>query len=150
MYQSMYQESLDAEVLTAEPMELVQMLYRGALGSVGAARRALNAGDIATRSRKISNAIAILNELALSLDHSKDPAFSSNLVELYDYMLRRLIEANVNQIEPPLVEVEGLLGGILAAWQQAAQAEEQSQPNTGILAYADETGTEYRQLSYAY
>jgi flagellar protein FliS len=148
MYQGMYQEYLDNEILTAEPIKLVQLMYRGALEAVGAARRALAAGDIPTRSQKISKASELLNELALSLDHSKDPVLCKNLVELYDYMLRRLIEGNSQQTDAPLAEVEQLLGSLLQAWIEAAGA---STAPVAVppAAYGVETA-EYSRVSYAY
>ena len=167
MYQSRYGD-LETEVLTAEPIKLVQMMYRGALEMIAGARAALVAGDIATRSRLISDAMAILNELSLSLDHSKDPQLCRNLVELYDYMLRNLIEANTKQIGEPLVEVERLLADLLTAWEAVARMED-AQP-TGYASqachvetratYDRDTNyepkadypppTEYHRVSYAY
>lgn len=149
MYQSIYEEYLDSEVLTAEPIKRVQLLYRGALDAIAGARRALAAGDIPTRSRLISKAVGIINELALSLDHSMAPDFCRNLVELYDYMLRRLIEANAKQIEPPLVEVATLLASVLEAWALAARQQEHEQVPHAAPAYTD-TGMEYECVTYAY
>ena len=149
MYQSVYEEYLDSEVLTAEPIKLVQLMYRGALDAIGGARKALTAGDIPTRSRLISKASAILNELALSLDHSVSPELCRNLVELYDYMLRCLIESNTKQIEPPLIEVERLLGDILTAWQQAAPKEQAATPVNARTAYAGDSHPEYQPVSVA-
>jgi flagellin-specific chaperone FliS len=40
----------------------------------------------------------------------------SNLIELYDYMQRRLIVANVEQSDPPLAEVAQLLATLLEGW----------------------------------
>jgi len=149
MYQSMYEEYLDSEVLTAEPIKLVQLMYRGALDAIGGARKALAAGDIPTRSRLITKASAILNELALSLDHSVSPELCRNLVELYDYMLRRLIEANTKQIEPPLIEVERLLGDVLTAWQQAGRTEHAAAPANARATYAGDSHSGYQPVSVA-
>ena len=127
-------------------------MYRGALDSVSTARAALAAGDICTRSRLISKAVAIINELALSLDHSQDPSLCRNLVELYDYMARRLNEANALQADEPLAEVAGLLYELLGAWQQVGRQNEeqpQLQPHQSV-AYASETGVEYQRVSYAW
>lgn len=146
----MYSEYLDSEILTAEPVKLVQLMYRGAIDAIAEARRALAAGDIPGRSRLISKASAILNELALSLDHSQDAELCRNLVELYDYMLRRLIEANTNQIEAPLVEVENLLSGLLTAWQQAGQSEQPERTSYGQSSSYVSASTEYQSVSYAY
>ncbi len=147
----MYREYLDSEVLSADPIKLVQLLYRGALDAISGARRALASKDIATRSRLITKASAILNELALSLDHSTQPELCRNLVELYDYMLRRLIDSNTQQVEAPLVEVEGLLRELLAAWQQGGQKEQEAEVATGYASqmYAAAEYSEYREASYA-
>jgi flagellar protein FliS len=149
MYQSMYEDYLDSEVLTAGPIKLVQLLYRGALDAITGAREALAAGDIPTRSRLITKASDILNELALSLNHSVQPELCRNLVELYDYMLRRLIEANTKQIEGPLIEVARLLEDVLSAWQQVGETE---QTEVGIdqgARYAGNDESEYQPISLA-
>lgn len=149
MYQRMYQDCLETEVLAAEPVQLVQILYRGALDAIAAARRALTAGDIATRSRHISKAIGIVNELALSLDHSQQPALCRNLVELYDYVVRRLIDANVQQSEAPLAEAGALLGDLSKAWQQSG-AQQQEVESAGIPAHMTDGAAGERLFSYAY
>lgn len=93
---------LESKVLSADSVELVQILYQAALDSVEKARRHLSQGDIAARSKQITKAVAILTELAVSLDHpSGGGDLSRILLELYDYMQRRLLEANVRQSESP-------------------------------------------------
>jgi flagellar protein FliS len=111
--QDMY---LESRVLSADGVELVQILCQGALEAVEGARRHLAAGEIVERSRAISRACAILTELAVSLDHNSGGELSRSLLELYDYMQRRLLEANVSQTEPPLAEVSKLLGVLLEGW----------------------------------
>ena len=95
---SMYDRYFESEILTADPVKLVHLLYRGALQSISEARAAVRAGDIATRSRHITKAASILNELACSLDHSKGAAISRRLhAELYDYVQhtdRRELQTN--------------------------------------------------------
>ena len=111
---------LEAEVLSAEPLKLVLMLYRGAIDAVAAARDHLRRGDIRERSRSITRAMQIVNELASSLNHAAGGVISRNLAELYAYIQMRLIEANTQQTEPPLAEVETLLSTLLEAWRDAA------------------------------
>ncbi|MCC6538192.1 MAG: flagellar export chaperone FliS [Bryobacterales bacterium] len=109
---------VENEILQADPLQLVQMLYRGALQAVIKARQFLHAGDITARSRQVTKASEIINELTLSLDHERGGDIARNLVELYDYMQRLLQDANFRQVEPPLVELESLLGTLLEAWEQ--------------------------------
>jgi len=111
---------LEAEVLNAEPLKLVVMLYRAAIEAVAAARRHVRQGNIRERSGSITRAMEIVNELALSLNHAAGGVISRNLAELYAYVQTRLIEANTQQTEPPLAEVETLLSTLLEAWCSAA------------------------------
>jgi flagellar secretion chaperone FliS len=121
-----FQSYQDQEVLAAEPLELIRLAYRGALDAIRAARQAVRAGDIGRRNRSITKAQAILNELALALDHEKGGALSRNLAELYDYCQRLLIQANFEQSEPPLAQAEQILGTLLGAWQQCTPEPQQS------------------------
>jgi flagellar secretion chaperone FliS len=109
---------LESQVLTADPLELVRLLYRGAGDATRCARAHLAAGRIAQRSRQISKAHAILTQLSVSLDHVRGGKLSIRLAELYDYMQRRLLEANLRQKAEPLVEVESLLATLLEGWDQ--------------------------------
>ena len=107
---------LEQRILSADPIELVQILYEHAIKSVREARRALAGGDITGRARAISRVIGILGELQGSLD--KDAGrISQNLAALYRYMLRRLTTASVRQDDGPLAEVESLLETLGSAWQ---------------------------------
>ncbi len=68
MYQNASDAYLESRVLSADPLDLVRMLYHGATGAVRDARRHLESGEIEARSRSISRACAILLELLASLD----------------------------------------------------------------------------------
>ncbi len=122
---------LESQVLTADPMELVRMLYRAARAATRIANAHLAAGHIAERSRQISKAHAILSQLAVTLDHVRGGALSRNLLELYDYMQRRLLEANLGQKAEPLAEVERLLTTLLEGWDRIGTVPEQNAPQGG-------------------
>jgi|SRR5580700_6189019 flagellar protein FliS len=119
---------LESQVLTAEPMELVCLLYRAAGDAVRSAQAHLADGRIAERSRQISKAHAILAQLSVTLDHARGGALSRGLAQLYDYMERRLLEANRHQKAEPLVEVERLLGTLQEGWDGIRKAPEHSVP----------------------
>src|SRR5580658_7300789 len=99
MQTTRFVQYLEAEVLGADPVKLVNLLYRGALEAIGAARRYLAAGDILRRSRQISRAWEILLELLRSLDRERGGELGTRLAALYIYMQQRLIEANVQQTD---------------------------------------------------
>lgn len=109
---------LESKVYSADPVELVRMLYAGALNSTRSAREHLAAGQIAPRSAAISKVLAILGELESSLNHDVGGTLSQRLAQLYSYMRQRLFEANLRQVDAPLAETEALLATLLEAWQK--------------------------------
>lgn len=114
---SPYNSYLETQILSADPMQLVEILYRAAIDSLESARLHLHACDVASRARSITKAIEILNELAFSLNLESGGEIARNLSELYDYSVRRLLTANSEQIDAPLAEVKILIGTLLDAWQ---------------------------------
>lgn len=116
MWQSAHDTYLESRVLSAGPLELVRILYQTAYGAVADARRYLGAGDVLARSRAISKASEALLELTSSLDFARGGEIAQRLAQLYDYMLRRLTEANFKQIDAPLAEVLSLLTTLSEAW----------------------------------
>lgn len=113
---------LESEVYSADPLKLVNMLYRAAIESVGAAREHLAAGRIRERSQKVTKAWKIVQELRESLDAERGGELSARLSELYVYMQNRLIEANAQQKDAPLAEVEQILSTLHEGWQAASTA----------------------------
>lgn len=142
-----YQNYFDDEVLNANPVQLVQMMYRGALDSIACARRYLRLGNIPSRSRAISKALAIVIELARSLDAERGGALSRSLAELYDYIQRLLVQANVEQRSQPLEEAEQLLSTLAQAWGAVDAYDRKSNPSRPKVP-ADREG--YQPISCAY
>jgi flagellar protein FliS len=130
----MWKEAYLANVLSADPMELVCVLYQHAQDAVGEARRHLRNRDIAARGKAISKAVALIGELNSSLDHNAGGAISANLRDLYSYMMRRLTEANLKQQDGPLAEVESLLSTLGQAWQEARKRQAAAQPAPAVAA----------------
>ena len=124
MHAYRYENNLEAEVMSAGPVRLVEMLCRGALDATAAARCYLLAGDIPARSRQITKAQAILTELSASLDRERGGVIAERLAGLYAYMLQRLAEGNFRQVDEPLAETERLLRTLTEAWEECATATE--------------------------
>jgi flagellar secretion chaperone FliS len=116
MWNNGHSAYLEERVLGADPVELVNLMYQACRQAVREAREHLAAGRIAERSRAVSRSCEILIELAGSLDHARGGEISERLALLYDYMQRRLLEANIQQTDEPLVEVLGLLNTLAEAW----------------------------------
>ena len=107
---------LESRILSADPIELVHILYEHTLTMVTDARAHLRAGDIPARGRSISRAIAAIDELDGSLDRQVGGSLSQNLGGLYQYMRLRLLTANIQQQDGPLAEVETLMRTLGEAW----------------------------------
>jgi len=135
MYQNAHETYLEGRIASADPLELVRMLYQGASGAVRDARHYLAEGDIAARSRSISKACEILIELTVSLDHTAGGDISRRLEQLYDYMQRRLLEANFQQADAPLAEVLGLLSTLGEAWDEIQVKAAPAQPSPSLWSH---------------
>lgn len=134
---SYYQE---VEVKTADPFELVILLYQGAIRNLNKAKSHLNRGEIEPRVQAINKAMAIIGELQAVLDFEKGKEIATSLDRLYTYMLNRLTEANVNRDTQRLEEVIKLLQTLKSGWEEARQqlrpATAASGPNRPFQAFA--------------
>ena len=109
--------SIDVGVTSADPHELVSMLFNGAIKSISEARLHMQNKEISARGKAISKAIAIIDEgLKISLDDKLGGELAQNLRALYEYMCHRLLTASVKNEIAPLDEVIGLLKELNEAW----------------------------------
>jgi flagellar protein FliS len=113
---------LESRILSADPIELVAILYEHAILSTVQARECLSRRDIAGRTASVSRVVAILGELEGSLNHAVGGEISANLARLYQYMRERLLMANLKQQDEPLAEVETLLTTLAEGWEGIAKS----------------------------
>lgn len=110
---------LETGVTAASPHRLISMLLEGAIVAVGNAAVLTAARDIPGKGIAISKAIAIIDSgLRTSLDKEAGGAIANSLDLLYQYMSRRLIEANLKSDTAMLDEVEQLLRDLKVSWEQ--------------------------------
>ena len=102
----------------ASPHRLITMLLEGALERVATASGAMGRGEVALSGESIGKAISIIDSLRVSLDMEQGGQIAGNLSALYDYMTRRLLEANATKDADMLAEVGSLLKEIKVAWDQ--------------------------------
>jgi flagellar protein FliS len=106
---------------TADPHQLVVMLYNGARAAVAAAKGHLQRKEIAPKGEAISKAITIIDEgLKASLDLKVGGPMAQGLSDLYAYMVQRLLEANLHNDGQKLDEVALLLEQLGSAWESIA------------------------------
>lgn len=108
---------VQSTVTEATPHRLTALLFDGALERIARAKGHLQRGELARKGELISAVVAIVGELAGSLRRDAAPALVDRLSALYDYILRRLIEANATNRVEPLDEAGRLLGTLAEAWQ---------------------------------
>jgi len=151
MRNNAFHSYLDHEVLTAPPLQLVQLLYRGALDSISSARRYLKLGDIRARSRAVTKALLLVAELMRSLNREEGGEVSRNLARLYGYISKLLLKANAEQIDPPLAEAEQLLGSLAEAWEKVAQVVAPPEIDAPEFASQEiDSGDEYEPVSCSF
>ncbi|WP_026340831.1 flagellar export chaperone FliS [Thioalkalivibrio sp. ALJT] len=107
-----------AEAQVADPHRLIQMLFEGALERIAVAKGAMEQGNVSLKGEKISKAIDIVESLRAVLDHKPNPELSGNLDALYEYMSRRLLEANARNDSAALDEVAKLLRQVKSGWDE--------------------------------
>ena len=110
------QNGAKAEVLVADPHRVIQLLMQGFLDRVAAAKGCMERNEIAGKGTLITKAIDIANGLQNSLDMDQGGDISADLAALYDYMTRRLLEANKNNDPEILDEVSRLMRDIKEGW----------------------------------
>ncbi|HWF09003.1 MAG TPA: flagellar export chaperone FliS [Bryobacteraceae bacterium] len=128
-------------ILNADPVELTVMIYQGAISCVREAREHLRRGRIAERSDSVTRAYVAVAELISSLRAEMAPEFAGRLRSLYIYIQQRLLDANIQQSDPPLEEVLGLLSTLAEGWfAVAAQLKVSGDPEappSGAIAWED-------------
>src|SRR5690606_3125293 len=107
-------------VMDASPHRLIQMLFEGALERIAQAKGAMQQNQIARKGELIGKAINIVGGLQGSLNDKEGGALATNLDELYDYIIRRLAQANFANDISILDECGRLLGEIKSAWDAIA------------------------------
>jgi flagellar protein FliS len=125
---SAYQKvSVDAAVEVADPYRLILLLFEGAQAAIGKARAAIQQKQIAAKGEAISKAIDIIsNGLKVSLDQEQGGDIAVRLDALYDYMVLRLLNANMKSDLKALEEVSGLLEEIHSAWRGISPTQQQA------------------------
>lgn len=99
-------------------VQLTGNLMEAAIDRINMARGHIERNEVARKGEALQRAIGIIDGLRASLDHDKGGKLAGNLEALYDYMARRVVEANLNNDTAILGEVLSLLGEIKSAWDE--------------------------------
>jgi len=118
-----YELYKENSVFTSTPEELVLMLYNGLIRFIMQAQHAIEEDDIIKAHQAIMKAQNILAYFQATLDMGYE--ISNNLNMIYDYMYRRLVDANVKKDKDILEEVLGFAKELRDSWTQAMKIAKQ-------------------------
>ncbi|MEQ4515681.1 flagellar export chaperone FliS [Pantoea sp. Lij88] len=114
---------VESAVMSATQQQLVGMLFDGALSALIRARLFMQDGNIEGKGSSISKAINIIEAgLKEGLTENRGDELADNLLDLYNYMTRRLLHANLHNDVAAVEEVEGLLRNIADAWKEVVHS----------------------------
>ena len=116
-----YQTYRQTQAQTATPGELIVMLYQGAARFVARGIEGIESGNVEVAHWHLVKAQAVIAELHGSLDAERGGEIARNLADIYAFMNRRLVDANLRKDIAPAREVERLLRELLPAWEQAVR-----------------------------
>ncbi|NND39060.1 MAG: flagellar export chaperone FliS [Pseudomonadales bacterium] len=106
-------------IVDADPHRLIQMLFAGALQQIAVAKGCIQRDDIAGKGTAISKAIGIVDGLQSSVNHDVESnGLSDNLAALYDFVNRKLSEANVETSVAALDEAAKVMKELEAGWNE--------------------------------
>lgn len=120
MYNKGAQAYLQTQVQSRTPVELVVMLYDGAIKFLGQARDAMAAGDLVAKRHALSRGLAIIQELQNMLNMEAGGEIATRLDGLYTYVQGRCYEANAQRDTAGLDEAIKLLTPLRDAWADVA------------------------------
>lgn len=129
-----YQQYRATKVETAGSVDLVVMLYQGAVKFIRLAVEALEQDDMKAAHTNFVRAQDIVVELLGSLNREAGGQIATQLAGVYDYCFRRLIQANVKKDVAPAQEVLGIFRDLGKAWQQIALQQRQAQARGDVSA----------------
>lgn len=110
---------MESQAMKASPHQLITMLFDGFEKSIRAARLHLKAGNIEERGKAISKAMDIVSVgLAPALDVKTGGEMAENLMSLYEYVNRLLLQANRENSDEKLKEALELIEPIASAWRE--------------------------------
>ncbi|TCT20441.1 flagellar protein FliS [Melghiribacillus thermohalophilus] len=124
-----YETYQNQAINTASPGELTLMLYNGCLKFIKLAKKGMEEKDYEAKNTNIQKAQRIIQELMVTLDPQYE--ISGQMMPLYDYMNRRLMDANVKNDPEILDEVAGFVTEFRDTWKEALKIARQQKYGAG-------------------
>lgn len=112
-----YSQYQNQSIMTSTPEELTLMLYNGCLKFMSIAKTAMEEKNIQEKNDNLQKAQAIVAELEGSLDMKYD--ISKNLWQLYDFVMDRLVNANIKNDKQALEDARAIITDLRDTWKEA-------------------------------
>ncbi|MDX1562119.1 MAG: flagellar export chaperone FliS [Gammaproteobacteria bacterium] len=106
----------------ASPHRVTQLMLEALASRVAEATGHVRRGETEAKGVKIIKAVALVEGLIMSLDRERGGDIARNLQDLYDYMLRGLVAANLENDAAKLEEISSLVAEIKTGWDGIAEA----------------------------
>lgn len=106
------------QIKTASPGKLLLMLYQGGLKFMKLAKKNIKAGKIEESHKNIIKAQNIILELQGTLDKKQGGEIAIQLENLYDYIYRELLQANLNKNTKHLDNVIPLVEELFVTYKE--------------------------------
>jgi len=136
--QQAQRDYLESRVLSAQPAELVEMLYQVAIQSLKKAIGHLRTGDALARAGEISRAQEAVNELMAALDHSVGASFTQTLASLYAYVQQQILKGHAGKSEEALHRAMEILTTLHEGWSGVcSELAKANQPVTTPTPYVE-------------
>lgn len=113
---SAYAQYKNSKILTASPAELTLMLYEGAIKFCNIAIVGVEQKDIEKAHINIQKTRRIIEHFRITLDTKY--AVAKDFDRVYEYLLRRLTEANIKKDKAILEEVLEHLHSMRDTWKE--------------------------------
>lgn len=111
---SAYETYRQQEVLTANAVDLIIMLYDGCIKQLKQARCCMQAKELAQANAAMMRAQDIVTELVRSLDLSIPLA--KDLLQLYDFILQEMLRINIKKDTEGIQPILDMLESLRGAW----------------------------------
>jgi flagellar protein FliS len=110
-------------IQTADPIKLVLMCYDVVVRDLEAAKSSHVDRDMEKMYEKVHHAQDIITELLLSLDYERGGEISTNLSQIYNYMIRQLMGINSQQDIDVYDSLVHMLRELREAWEHVRKVE---------------------------
>jgi len=115
---------------TSDNVRLVSLLFDGAVNFLKVAHGKMEQRDIAGKGIYLGKVTAIVGELNSSLNMEQGGEIARNLRRLYDFVLDRLLKANLKNDLVALNEAERVLEMLRSGWKEMEMKQAAAQVST--------------------